>query len=182
MTLLAETEELPGPLNAVRKVRSTVAGAPLGADVLRKIDAHWRACKYLALGNDRSSGKSNVTGSPEIRTCQELLARVLAIKPGPRVHLSPSESSYKTRRSRHHLFRSPWSRLARSFNSDVSGRHLFVSGRKSLHARESRFYSRRRRTGVRPVARLRSRFRCDGAVLPILHLNGYKINNPTLLA
>jgi xylulose-5-phosphate/fructose-6-phosphate phosphoketolase len=50
MTLLTETEELVGPLSAEGKARSTVAGAPLSPDELSRIDAYWRACKYLALG------------------------------------------------------------------------------------------------------------------------------------
>ena len=37
-------------LTAYGIARSTVQGAPLGADELRKIDAYWRACRYLALG------------------------------------------------------------------------------------------------------------------------------------
>jgi xylulose-5-phosphate/fructose-6-phosphate phosphoketolase len=50
MTSLTVTEELAGPLSAEGIARSTVAGAPLGADELNRIDAFWRACKYLALG------------------------------------------------------------------------------------------------------------------------------------
>src|SRR6266542_4359024 len=37
-------------ISAFGKARSTVPGAPLGADELRKIDAFWRASNYLALG------------------------------------------------------------------------------------------------------------------------------------
>src|SRR4051812_46557454 len=37
-------------LSAYGKARSTVQGSPLGADELRKTDAYWRACNYLALG------------------------------------------------------------------------------------------------------------------------------------
>src|ERR1700758_3266210 len=50
MTLLTQTEELVGSLSAEGKARSTVPGAPLSTDELNKIDAYWRACKYLALG------------------------------------------------------------------------------------------------------------------------------------
>ncbi len=50
MTLLTETEEVAGSLSAEGKARSTVAGTPLGPDELSRIDAYWRACKYLALG------------------------------------------------------------------------------------------------------------------------------------
>ena len=37
-------------LSAYGKARSTVQGTPLSADELRKTDAYWRACNYLALG------------------------------------------------------------------------------------------------------------------------------------
>jgi xylulose-5-phosphate/fructose-6-phosphate phosphoketolase len=37
-------------LRAAGRARSTVEGAPLSADELRRIDAFWRACNYLALG------------------------------------------------------------------------------------------------------------------------------------
>jgi xylulose-5-phosphate/fructose-6-phosphate phosphoketolase len=50
MTLLTQAEELVGSLSAEGKARSTVTGAPLSTDELNRIDAYWRACKYLALG------------------------------------------------------------------------------------------------------------------------------------
>ena len=50
MTSLIGTEELVGPLSAEGIARSTVSGAPLAADELNRVDAFWRACKYLALG------------------------------------------------------------------------------------------------------------------------------------
>ena len=37
-------------LSAYGKARSTIQGAPLGWDELRKTHAYWRACSYLALG------------------------------------------------------------------------------------------------------------------------------------
>src|SRR5215831_11891231 len=50
MTLLEKTEELIHSPNAAEPTRSTVAGNPLAADEIKRIDAFWRACKYLALG------------------------------------------------------------------------------------------------------------------------------------
>src|SRR4249920_715391 len=50
MASLAGIEELAGSLSAEGKARSTVTGAPLSPDELSRIDAYWRACKYLALG------------------------------------------------------------------------------------------------------------------------------------
>ncbi len=51
MTPVAELEE-PSTLSlsAYGKARSTMQGSPLSAEELRKTDAYWRACKYLALG------------------------------------------------------------------------------------------------------------------------------------
>ena len=37
-------------LSAYGPARSTVQGRPLNPETLRKIDAYWRACNYLALG------------------------------------------------------------------------------------------------------------------------------------
>jgi xylulose-5-phosphate/fructose-6-phosphate phosphoketolase len=38
------------PITAFGPARATVPGSPLSADEVRKIDAYWRACNYLALG------------------------------------------------------------------------------------------------------------------------------------
>src|SRR4051812_44027057 len=37
-------------LSAYGAARSTVSGAPLTPELLRKTDAYWRACNYLSLG------------------------------------------------------------------------------------------------------------------------------------
>ena len=50
MTMLADTQDLAEPLRPEGTARSTVPGAPLSVDELNKLDAFWRACKYLALG------------------------------------------------------------------------------------------------------------------------------------
>ncbi len=42
--------QVPPSISAFGKARSTVAGTPLSADEVRKIDAFWRASNYLALG------------------------------------------------------------------------------------------------------------------------------------
>ncbi len=48
LTPTADPEVLA--LSAYGKARSTIEGAPLGADELRKTIAYWRACNYLSLG------------------------------------------------------------------------------------------------------------------------------------
>src|SRR5438874_680073 len=40
----------PASLSAYGIARSTVSGAPLDAEAIRKIHAYWRACNYLSLG------------------------------------------------------------------------------------------------------------------------------------
>jgi xylulose-5-phosphate/fructose-6-phosphate phosphoketolase len=51
MTSRVLVEELASlSLSAYGKARSTVQGTPLSSDELRKTDAYWRACNYLALG------------------------------------------------------------------------------------------------------------------------------------
>ena len=47
---MATTAHAPVALSAFGKARSTVPGAPLSAEELRKTDAFWRACNYLMLG------------------------------------------------------------------------------------------------------------------------------------
>ena len=51
MTPVVEAE-LPSTLSlsAYGEARSTIQGSPLSAEELRKTNAYWRACKYLALG------------------------------------------------------------------------------------------------------------------------------------
>jgi xylulose-5-phosphate/fructose-6-phosphate phosphoketolase len=44
------TDVLGNALSAYGPARSTISGAPLGSEELRKTEAFWRACNYLALG------------------------------------------------------------------------------------------------------------------------------------
>ena len=46
-------------LSAYGTARSTVQGAPLDAELLRKIHAYWRACNYLSLSSRYSSPNAN---------------------------------------------------------------------------------------------------------------------------
>jgi xylulose-5-phosphate/fructose-6-phosphate phosphoketolase len=46
---VAEAEDIRS-LSAYGTARSTIQGAPLSAEELRKIDTYWRACNYLSLG------------------------------------------------------------------------------------------------------------------------------------
>src|SRR6476660_6801814 len=50
MTAVAATERATRSTSAYGPARTTVAGAPLSAEELRKTHAYWRACNYLMLG------------------------------------------------------------------------------------------------------------------------------------
>ena len=51
MTPVIETEQRSSDLlSAYGIARSTIAGSPLSESELRRTDAYWRACNYLALG------------------------------------------------------------------------------------------------------------------------------------
>ena len=50
MALTSENPTTETSISAFGKARSTVEGAPLDAEELRKIHAFWRACNYLAVG------------------------------------------------------------------------------------------------------------------------------------
>ena len=47
---MAATSENLSALSAYGTARATVSGTPLGEDELRRTQAFWRACNYLALG------------------------------------------------------------------------------------------------------------------------------------
>ena len=49
-TLVPEALASDGKISAYGKARSTIKGAPLSAEELRKVDACWRASLYLSLG------------------------------------------------------------------------------------------------------------------------------------
>src|SRR5271154_4802482 len=49
-TRATKIKESTNELSAYGKARATIQGAPLRPEELRKIDAFWSACKYLALG------------------------------------------------------------------------------------------------------------------------------------
>src|SRR5262250_701434 len=50
MTPVAAVQPATLSLSAYGPARSTSEGSPLSPEELRKTDAYWRACKYLALG------------------------------------------------------------------------------------------------------------------------------------
>ncbi|MGB8771300.1 MAG: phosphoketolase family protein [Candidatus Korobacteraceae bacterium] len=226
------------PLSAYGKARSTVAGAPLTADELRKTDAYWRACNYLSLGmiylldNPLLTEplrpehiKSRLLGhwgsSPGLSFIYVHLNRLIKkydldmiFLAGPG-HGAPGvlgpgylEGTY----SEVYPEKSEDFEGLREFFKQFSfpggiGSHCTPETPGSIHEGGELGYvlshacgaafdnpelivaavvgDGESETGPLATSWHINKFlspRRDGAVLPILHLNGYKINNPTLLA
>src|ERR1700690_3325535 len=238
MTPLTETEEPARPLSAEGIARSTVAGAPLSPDELSKIEAYWRACKYLALGMIYLQAnpllreplkpehiKSRLLGhwgsSPGLAFIYTHLSRLIKrddlemiFLAGPG-HGAPGvlapmylEGTY----SEIYPEKSQDERGLREFFKQFSfpggiGSHCTPETPGSIHEGGELGYSLSHafgaafdnpdlvvavvvgdgesETGPLATSWHGNKFlnpARDGAVLPVLHLNGYKINNPTLLA
>ena len=47
---IADSDLSSKSISCYGSARSTIAEAPLSNEELRKIDAYWRACNYLAIG------------------------------------------------------------------------------------------------------------------------------------
>ncbi len=238
MTLLTETEEVAGSLSAEGKARSTVAGAPLRPDELSRIDAYWRACKYLALGMiylqenpllreplKPEHIKNRLLGhwgsSPGLAFIYAHLSRLIkrddldmVFLAGPG-HGAPGvlapiylEGTY----SEIYPEKSTDEKGLREFFKQFSfpggiGSHCTPETPGSIHEGGELGYVLSHACGAAfdnpdlivaavvgdgeaetgplatswHISKFLNPIR-DGAVLPILHLNGYKINNPTLLA
>jgi len=238
MELLEKTEELTQPLRAEGKAKSTVAGAPLAADELNKIDAYWRACKYLALGMiylqtnpllreplKPEHIKSRLLGhwgsSPGLAFIYTHLSRLIKrddldmiFLAGPG-HGAPGvlgpvylEGTY----SEIYPEKSEDEEGLREFFKQFSfpggiGSHCTPETPGSIHEGGELGYVLSHACGAAfdnpelivaavvgdgeaetgplatswHISKFLNPIR-DGAVLPILHLNGYKINNPTLLS
>ena len=63
--------------SAYGPARSTVQGNPSTPKTLRKIDAYWRACNYLALGMIYPAGQPAATRAAQAGAHQEPPARSL---------------------------------------------------------------------------------------------------------
>ncbi|MGC1300407.1 MAG: phosphoketolase family protein [Alloacidobacterium sp.] len=225
-------------LSAYGTARSTIQGSPLNPEELRKTDAYWRACKYLALGMiylqdnpllkeplKREHIKNRLLGhwgsSPGLAFMYIHLNRLIKkfdldmiFMAGPG-HGAPGvlgpcylEGTY----SEIYTDKSEDVRGLYEFFKQFSfpggiGSHCTPETPGSIHEGGELGYVLSHACGAAfdnpdlivaaavgdgesetgPLAtswhinKFLNPIR-DGAVLPILHLNGYKINNPTLLA
>jgi xylulose-5-phosphate/fructose-6-phosphate phosphoketolase len=225
-------------LSAYGKARSTVSGAPLSPEELRKTEAYWRACNYLSLGMIYLQAnallkeplkpehiKNRLLGhwgaSPGLAFVYIHLNRLIKkydldmiFLAGPGhgapgvlgpVYLEGTYSEIYTDKSEdaaglHEFFKQF------SFPGGI-GSHCTPETPGSIHEGGELGYVLSHACGAAfdnpgmivaavvgdgesetgPLAtswhinKFLNPIR-DGAVLPILHLNGYKINNPTLLA
>jgi len=239
MTPVVEPEQRSNDsLSAYGIARSTIAGSPLSPSELKRIDAYWRACNYLALGMIYLQDnpllreplkpehiKNRLLGhwgsSPGLAFSYIHLSRLIKkfdldmiFMAGPG-HGAPGvlapgylEGTY----SEVYPEKSEDERGLREFFKQFSfpggiGSHCTPETPGSIHEGGELGYvlshacgaafdnpdlivaavvgDGEAETGPLATSWHISKFLNpvrDGAVLPILHLNGYKINNPTLLA
>lgn len=225
-------------ISSFGKARATIEGAPLSAEELRKMDAYWRACNYLAIGmiylRDNpllreplkpDHIKQRLLGhwgsSPGMaftylhlnRLIKKLdLDMIFLAGPG---HGAPGilgpcylEGTYSEIYPDKSEDEEGMRRFFRQFSFPGGiGSHCTPETPGSIHEGGELGYSvshaygtiydnpnlisvvmvgdGEAETGPLATAWHSTKFVNpirDGAVLPILHLNGYKINNPTLLA
>ena len=239
MTSVAEAvQAATPPISAYGPARSTIEGSPLSAEELGKIDAYWRACKYLALGMIYLQAnpllreplkpehiKNRLLGhwgsSPGLAFIYIHLNRLIKkydldmiFMAGPG-HGAPGvlgPAYLEGRYSEIYPDKSEDERGLHAFFKQFSfpggiGSHCTPETPGSIHEGGELGYvlshacgaafdnpelivaavvgDGESETGPLATSWHISKFLNpvrDGAVLPILHLNGYKINNPTLLA
>jgi xylulose-5-phosphate/fructose-6-phosphate phosphoketolase len=238
MTLSPLPSATPPELSAFGPARATIAGAPLSADELHRIDAFWRTCNYLALGMiylrdnvllreplKAEHVKHRLLGhwgaSPALSFTYAHLNRVIAkgdlnviFMAGPG-HGAPGvlapvylEGSYSDIYPDVSLDEEGLLNLFRQFSFPGGiGSHCTPELPGSIHEGGELGYvlshacgaafdnpdlivaavvgDGEAETGPLATSWHINKFlnpARDGAVLPILNLNGYKINNPTLLA
>jgi phosphoketolase len=234
----AAQEPVVNPLSAYGPARASIAGTPLGADDLARVDAFWRACNYIALGMiylrenpllreplAPEHLKSRLLGhwgaSPALSFVYTHLNRIIAANDldmifmaGPG-HGAPGvlapvylEGTYSEVFPDKSLDEEGLRRFFKQFSFPGGiGSHCTPETPGSIHEGGELGYVLSHACGAAfdnpelivtavvgdgeaetgPLAtswhinKFLNPLR-DGAVLPVLNLNGYKINNPTLLA
>ena len=238
MTTVSEKTLVGNKLSAFGEARSTVNGAPLSAEEVRKTDAFWNACNYLALGmiylRDNALLKEPLKpehiknrllghwgASPALSFAYTHLNRVIKAQDidmifmaGPG-HGAPGvlapvylEGSYSEVYPEKSLDEEGLLAFFKQFSFPGGiGSHCTPETPGSIHEGGELGYVLSHACGAAfdnpdlivaavvgdgeaetgplatswHISKFLNPIR-DGAVLPILNLNGYKINNPTLLA
>ena len=178
-TPTADSEVLA--LSAYGKARSTIQGAPLSADELRKTIAYWRACNYLSLGMIYLYDNPLLREPLRVEHIKNRLLGHWGSSPGLVLPLHPSQPPDQEIRSGHDLPGRAGTWRSRRARAGLSRRNLFRDlsrerrrlrraarvlqavllsrrHRQPLHAGDAGLDPRRRRTGLRrfrtPAARL----------------------------
>jgi len=236
-TAVAEPDDLLS-LSAYGMARSTIAGAPLTPDALRKTNAYWRACNYLSLGMIYLQDNPLLREALRPEHIKNRLLGHWGASPGLSfvyVHLNRMIRKYDLNMiflaGPGHgapgvlgpvFLEGAYSEVYTEMSEDLAGMREFFKqfsfpggvgshctpetpgsiheggelGYVLSHACGAAFDNPdlivaavvgdgEAETGPLATSWHISKFLNpirDGAVLPVLHLNGYKINNPTLLA
>ncbi len=237
-TVAPEVDSELDAISAYGAARSTIQGAPLSADELRKTEAYWRACNYLSLGMIYLLDNPLLTEPLRPEHIKNRLLGHWGSSPGLSfvyVHLNRLIKKYDLNMiflagpghgapgvlgpgylegtySEVYPDKSEDFEGLREFFKQFSfpggiGSHCTPETPGSIHEGGELGYvlshacgaaydnpdlivaavvgDGESETGPLATSWHINKFlspRRDGAVLPILHLNGYKINNPTLLA
>ena len=81
--------------------------SPLTPDLLRRMDAYWRAANYLSVGQIYLLDNPLLTRAAEARAHQAAPARPLGHDAGPELHLRPPEPRHQGARPEHDLHHRP---------------------------------------------------------------------------
>ena len=86
-------------ISAYGTAHSTVKGAPLSADELRKIDAYWRASLYLCLGMLYLKDNPLLREPLKVEHIKPRMLGALGLGPRPGLHLHPLQPADQQVRS-----------------------------------------------------------------------------------
>src|ERR1700721_2730633 len=139
------------------KTMNPVVTGPLAPELLHRMDAYWRAANYLSVGQLYLYDNPLLKKPLELSHVKPLVVGHWGTTPGQNfiyVHLNRVIKKYD---------------LDMFYIAGPGHGGPALVGQTYLEGTYSEIYPY-----ISPVS--------DGAVLPILHLNGYKISNPTVLA
>src|SRR5580693_8632276 len=100
-------------LSAYGKARATIQGSPLSSEELRKTDAFWRACKYLALGMIYLKENPLLKEALKPEQIKNRLLGHWGSSPGLAFHLHPPEPPDQEVRPGHDFHGRSWTWRAR---------------------------------------------------------------------
>ncbi len=161
------TVSTQGPRGKGTPVADRGAPAPPGPELLRKVDAYWRAANYLSVGQIYLYDNPLLREPLKLEHVKPRLLGHWGTTPGQNfvyVHLNRVIKEHDLN-SLSHAFGAAFD------NPDLIVACVVGDGEAETGPLATSWHSNK---FLNPAH--------DGAVLPILHLNGYKIANPTILA